>query len=40
MFCKEKNIGYWALLDLINGKQGKNRLYLAGWVATRIDIKP
>jgi len=34
-FCKEQNIGYWSLLDLINGKQGKNHLHLAGWKATR-----
>jgi len=34
-FCKEQNIGYWSLLDLAGGKQGKNRLHLAGWAATR-----
>jgi len=34
-FCKEHNIGYWSLLDLAGGKQGKNHLHLAGWAATR-----
>lgn len=34
-FCKEHNIGYWSLVDLAAGKQGKNRLHLAGWTATR-----
>lgn len=35
-FCKEHNIGYWSLVDLAGGKQGKNHLHLAGWTATRI----
>jgi hypothetical protein len=34
-FCKEQNIGYWSLLDLASGKQGKNHLHLAGWKATK-----
>lgn len=38
-FCKEHNIGYWSLVDLAGGKQGKNRLHLAGWTATRDNIK-
>ena len=37
-FCKEQNIGYWSLLDLASGKQGKNHLHLAGWKATRDNI--
>lgn len=38
-FCKEQNIGYWSLLDLASGKQGKNHLHLAGWTATRNKTK-
>lgn len=30
-FCADQQLGYYSMVDLINGKQGKNRLYLAGW---------
>jgi hypothetical protein len=30
-FCSAQHLGYWSMIDLINGKQGKNRLYLDGW---------
>jgi hypothetical protein len=38
-FCKEQKIGYWSLIDLASGKQGKNRLHLEGWTATRSSTK-
>jgi hypothetical protein len=31
--CTDLNIGYWSMLELLNGKQGKNKLFLAGWQA-------
>lgn len=34
--CKNLNIGYWSALELINGKQGKNRLYLDGWTGQKL----
>jgi len=38
-FCKEQNIGYHSMLDLVRGKQGKNHLHLAGWQATQNKIR-
>jgi hypothetical protein len=34
-FCKDNRIGYYSMVDLVNGKQGKNRLYTSGWKATK-----
>jgi hypothetical protein len=38
--CKTLNIGYWSALELINGKQGKNRLYLGGWTGQKLKDRP
>ena len=31
--CTELDIGYWSMLELLNGKKGKNKLFLDGWQA-------
>lgn len=30
-FCNDQDLGYYSMVDLVNGKKGKNRLYLQGW---------
>jgi hypothetical protein len=30
-FCTDNQLGYYSMVDLVNGKQGKNRLYILGW---------
>ena len=32
-FCTDNQLGYYSMVDLVNGKQGKNRLYKSGWKA-------